>query len=228
MIVNLFASRIHGDLEAFATFNAGIMSEKLLMAAPGKDLEEKSKNFADKPNGSGPFVLTSWSRNNEMILSRNPHCTGRRGPTASRALSRQGARFVIIPDDATRILKLKAGEIDATEFVPFSRVAELKADPKLNMTLFPSSKVIYFNMNNRPTYKDGSKNPMADVKVRQALNYATNKEAMAQVLSYGFGTPSQSFMPMSTPMASGKRPALSLQHRQGEGAAGGSRLRQRL
>jgi peptide/nickel transport system substrate-binding protein len=190
-------------LQALATFNAGIMSEKLLMAAPGANLEEKSKNFADKPIGSGPFVLTSWSRNNEMILTRNPHYW-KAGTDGKPLPYLDKVRFVIIPDDATRILKLKAGEIDATEFVPFSRVAELKADPKLNMTLFPSSKVIYFNVNNRPTYKDGSKNPTADVKVRQALNYATNKEAMAQVLSYGFGTPSQSFMPMSTPMASGK------------------------
>lgn len=190
-------------LQALATFNAGIMSEKLLMAASGANLEEKSKNFADKPIGSGPFVLTSWSRNNEMVLSRNPHYW-KAGTDGKPLPYLDKVRFVIIPDDATRILKLKAGEIDATEFVPFSRVAELKADPKLNMTLFPASKVIYFNLNNRPTFKDGSKNPMADVKVRQALNYATNKEAMIQVLSYGFGTASQSFMPMSTPMASGK------------------------
>jgi peptide/nickel transport system substrate-binding protein len=196
----------HADpsiLQALATFNAGIMPEKLLMAAPGKDLEEKSKNFADHPIGSGPFVLTSWSRNNEMVLSRNPYywklaTDGKPLPYLDKV------RFVIIPDDATRILKLKAGEIDATEFVPFSRVAELKADPKLNMVLFPSSKVIYFNLNDRPTYKDGSKNPTADARVRQALNYATDKQAMIQILSYGFGVPQQSFMPMSTPLAYGK------------------------
>jgi peptide/nickel transport system substrate-binding protein len=190
-------------LQALATFNAGIMSEKLLLAAPGANLEEKSKNFADKPIGSGPFVLTSWSRNNEMILSRNPHYW-KPGTDGKPLPYLDKVRFVIIPDDATRILKLKAGEIDATEFVPFSRVAELKADARLDMVLFPSSKVIYFNLNNRPTFKDGSKNPMSDVRVRQALNYATDKAAMIQVLSYGFGTPSQSFMPMSTPLAYGK------------------------
>jgi peptide/nickel transport system substrate-binding protein len=195
----------HADpsiLQALATFNAGIMPQKLLMAAPGKDLEEKSKNFADHPVGSGPFVLTSWSRNNEMVLSRNPHYW-KPGTDGKPLPYLDKIRFVIIPDDATRILKLKAGEIDATEFVPFSRVAELKADPKLDMTLFPSSKVIYFNLNDRPTYKDGSKNPNADVRVRQALNYATDKQAMIQVLSYGFGVPQQSYMPMSTPLAYG-------------------------
>jgi peptide/nickel transport system substrate-binding protein len=196
----------HADpsiLQALATFNAGIMPEKLLMAAPGNDLAEKSKNFADHPIGSGPFVLTAWSRNTEMVLSRNPYYW-KLGADGKPLPYLDKVRFVIIPDDATRILKLKAGEIDATEFVPFSRVAELKADPKLNMTLFPAAKVIYFNINCHATYKDGSKNPASDVRVRQALNYATDKQAMIQVLSYGFGVPQQSYMPMSTPLAYGK------------------------
>ena len=114
--------------------------------------------------------------------------------------------YVIIPDDATRILKLKAGEIDAAEFMPYSRVAELKADPRLNMVLFPAAKVHYFTLNNRPTLKDGTKNPLSDVRVRQALNYATDKQAMIQVVTYGIGTPQQSFMPMSTPLSYGKGP----------------------
>ena len=43
-------------LEALATFNAGIVPEKLLMAAPGKDLAEKTKNFAERPIAPVP----SW------------------------------------------------------------------------------------------------------------------------------------------------------------------------
>jgi peptide/nickel transport system substrate-binding protein len=195
----------HADpaiLQALATFNAGIVPEKLFMAAPGADVNAKAQSFAEKPIGSGPFMMGSWTRNSEMILVRNPHywkqaADGKKLPYLDRV------RFVIMPDDATRILKLKAGEIDATEFVPFSRVAELKADRKLNMVLFPSAKVVYFNLNNRPTYKDGSKNPLSDVRVRQALNYATDKDGINQVMSYGAGKASASFMPMSTPLASG-------------------------
>jgi len=187
-------------LQALATFNAGIMSEKLVMAAPGNDLEAKSKAFAQRPLGCGPFMLTSWTRNSEMVLSRNPYYW-KQGADGKPLPYLDKIRFLIIPDDTTRILKLKAGEIDGTEFVPFSRVAELKADPKINMVLFPSAKVIYFNLNNRPTFKDGSKNPMADVRVRRALNHATDKEAMIQVLSYGVGTMQQTFMPSSTPYA---------------------------
>ena len=74
------------------------------------------------------------------------------------------------------------------------------------MVLFPAAQVIYFTLNNRPTLKDGSKNPLSDVRVRQALNYATDKQAMIQVLTYGIGTPEQTFMPMSTPLSYSKGP----------------------
>ncbi len=192
-------------IQALATFNAGIMPEKLVMAAPGANLEEKSKNFAEHPIGSGPFVLKSWSRNSEMIMERNKFywniaADGKPLPYLDTL------KFQIIPDDATRILKLRAGELDIAEFVPYSRVAELKSDARLNMMLFPAAQVNYFSLNARPTLKDGSKNPLGDVRVRQALNYATNKQALIQVVSYGTGTPQHSYMPMSTPLAYGPQP----------------------
>ncbi len=187
-------------LQALATFNSGIMPEKLLMAAPGANLDEKSKAFADHPIGSGPFMLKSWQRNTEMVMTRNPYYW-KAGTDGAKLPYLDAIRFVIIPDDATRILKLRAGELDVAEFVPYSRVTELKGDPKLNMVLFPAAQVNYFSFNARPTLKDGSKNPLGDLRVRQALNYATDKDALIQVVTYGTGTPQHSFMPMSTPLS---------------------------
>ena len=192
-------------LQALATFNAGIMPEKLLMAAPGANLDEKSKNFAEHPIGSGPFVLKGWQHNSEMVFARNPYYW-KDGADGQKLPYLDGIKFEIIPDDATRILKLRAGELDIAEFVPYSRVAELKADPKLDMVLFPAAQVNYFAFNDRPELKDGTKNPLADPRVRQALNYATDKEALIQVVSYGTGTPERSFMPMSTPLFYGPQP----------------------
>ena len=192
-------------IQALATFNAGIMPEKLVMATPGADLEEKSKNFADHPIGSGPFVLKSWTRNTEMVMEPNKYYW-QTAPDGKKLPYLDAIKFQIIPDDATRILKLRAGEIDIAEFVPYSRVTELKADSKLNMVLFPAAQVNYFALNARPTLKDGTKNPLGDPRVRQALNYATNKEALIQVVSYGTGTAQHSYMPMSTPLSYGPQP----------------------
>ena len=140
-----------------------------------------------------------------MVLSRNPYYW-KLGDDGKPLPYLDAIKFEIIPDDATRILKLKAGELDVAEFVPYSRVAELKGDPNLNMVLFPAAQVNYFTTNDRPTLKDGTKNPLADVRVRQALNYATDKEALIQVVSYGTGTPMNSFMPMATPLSYGPAP----------------------
>ncbi len=192
-------------LQALATFNAGIMPEKLLEASSGATLEDKSKSFAEHPVGSGPFTLKSWTHGSEMVLARNPYYW-KPGADGKPLPYLDAVRFEIIPDDATRILKLKAGGIDVAEFVPYSRVAELKGDSSLDMVLFPAAQVNYFTFNDRPALKDGSKNPLADLRVREALNYATDKDALIQVVSYGTGTPQRSFMPMSTPLSYGPAP----------------------
>ena len=60
-------------LQALATFNAGIVPSKLIMAEPGTTLDDKSKSFAQHPIGSGPFTMKSWNRNSEMVMTRNPY-----------------------------------------------------------------------------------------------------------------------------------------------------------
>ena len=102
-----------------------------------------------------------------MTLKRNPYYW-KQGEDGKPLPYLDELEFQIIPDDATRLLKLKAGEIDGTEFVPYSRVQELKSDPNLRMELWPSTRVAYLTMNVRPTLKDGKPNPLSNVKVRQA------------------------------------------------------------
>lgn len=184
---------------ALATFNAAIMPQKLFTAAPGRNDAEKAKAFAEKPIGSGPFVLSEWKRGSYMVLKRNPYYW-KKGEDGKALPYLDSVRFEIIPDDNTRILKLQAGELQGAEFIPLSRVAELKRNPNLNMTLFPSTKVSSIFMNNRPTLNNGTVNPLSDVRVRQALNYATNKEALIQVVTYGTGKVMKSYMSSTTPL----------------------------
>src|SRR5258708_7598654 len=210
-----FLDPVHTAQNADIWISLNLYDTLLLASADGKSTEpglaaahkvsDDGKTLTAHPIGSGPFVLTSWKRNAEMVMSRNPYYW-KPGVDGKPLPYLDAVKFVIIPDDATRILKLKAGEIDAAEFVPYSRVTELKGDPKLNMVLFPAAQVNYFTLNTRPTLKDGTKNPLNDVRVRQALNYATDKDALIQVVSYGAGTPQKSFMPMSTPLAFGEGP----------------------
>ena len=190
-------------LPALATFNSGIMPQKLFEAAAGATPDDKAKAFAEKPIGTGPFMLTAWQRGVSMTLKRNPHhwkmaADGKALPYLDEL------EFQILPDDSTRLLKLKAGELDGAEFIPYARVKELQADSNLRMELWPSTRVAYLTFFCGATLKDGKPNPLSNPKVRQALNYAVNKDAVIQIVTLGLGKPMRSFMSSTTPLFAGQ------------------------
>jgi peptide/nickel transport system substrate-binding protein len=184
---------------ALATFNSAILPKKLYGTAKGSDEKAKAKAFAEKPIGTGPFLMSEWRRGSSMTLKRNPNYW-RKGSDGRALPYLDTVRFEIVPDDNARILKLQSGELDGAEFIPFARVAELQADPKLNMKLFPSTRVNFIVINNRPKLNDGTDNPLSNLKLRQALNYATDKAALIKLVSFGLGKPMRSYLSSSTPL----------------------------
>lgn len=191
-------------LPALTVFNSAILPQAAFEAAAGATDAEKAQAFSEAPIGSGPFVLESWDRGSAMRLVRNEHYwdVGEDGEPLPYL---DGVTFEVIPDDATRILRLQSGEIDGAELIPFARVAELQATPGLRMELFPSTRVEYVTLNVR-TEIEGEVNPLADPLVREAMNLAANKEAIVQVVTFGVGTPMTSFMSSATPLAAGDGP----------------------
>ncbi len=186
-------------LPALAMFNTGILPKKPYEATPGADDHAKAKAFAEKTLGTGPFMMTAWTRGQKMTFKRNPHYWGKDKDGVALPYLDE-IEFQIIPDDATRMLKLKAGEVHGSEFIPFSRVKEMQADANLRMELWPSTAVWYVVLMCKDTLKGGAKNPLADKKVRQALNYAVNKDAIIAITTQGLGKPLQSFMSSVTPL----------------------------
>jgi len=73
------------------------------------------------------------------------------------------------------------------------------------MELYPSTRVQYITLNVRPEIA-GKANPLSDPKVREAMNYAANKMAIIQTVTYGVGSPMQSFMSSATPLATAGGP----------------------
>ena len=189
-------------LPVLATFNTAIFPSEKFMATAGATLDDKAKTFAEHPIGTGPFMITDWQRGVVMKLARNPY-HWRMAPDGKPFPYLDALEFQIIPDDATRLLKLKAGELNGSEFIPYARVAELKADATLDMQLWPSTKINYLTMMVRPKLKDGSDNPLSNPKVRQALNYAVNKSALITITTRGLGKPMTSMMSTATPLHDG-------------------------
>lgn len=189
-----------------ATFNTGIVSKAAFeKAAGGSDQEKAKAYFEGTPVTSGPFTMKSRVAGSSMSFARNPNYW-RTGEDGKPLPYLDEVDFVVIPDDATRILKLQAGEVDVAEFIPFARVGELRGDTNLKMELFPSTRIIYAPINTRDTRKDGSKNPLADVKVRQALNYATDKSMLLKLVTFDTGKPMTSLMSAATQLHYGPEP----------------------
>ena len=189
-------------LAALTVFNTAILPKKAFEAEAGATDADKAKTFAEHPVGSGPFVLKSWERGSTMQLVKNEHYWDM-GEDGKPLPYLDGITFELLPDDATRILKLQSGEIDGAELIPYARVDELKKADGVNMELFPSTRVADVIMNVRPKIGD-KENPLSNEKVRQAMNFAANKDAIIQIVTHGVGTPMSSYMSSATPLHTGE------------------------
>ncbi len=161
-------------LSILALFAAAILPE----AAVTGDYDA----FSQKPIGAGAFRLVDWRRGDRIILEENEHYWEAEVPELA------GVEWIYIPNDNTRILQLQAGEIDAMIFVPFNRINELGTDPNINVHLDPSSRMDHILINH-------SRDPLSDVRVREALAKAIDIEAIIEAVTFGHGTPANSYIP---------------------------------
>ncbi len=149
--------------------NLAMFSASIL---PAKLVEAQGEAFFEKPVGSGPFSLSSWARGQKMELAKNPHYWEKGKPAID------GATLEIVPEDNSRVLKLKAGELDAIIEVPFNQAAALKSDASVKVGLAPVFRIDMVQINT-------TKKPFDDVRVRQAMNYAIDKEALVKGVFHG-------------------------------------------
>lgn len=130
----------------------------------------------DHPVGTGPFALKEWIRGDRIVLVRNPTYWKAGRPYLDQIILK------IIPDGGTRVLALKAGEVDYSYyyFFPPSRIREIQNEGKLQLReqAVPQDKVLIWNLR-RP--------PFDNVLVRQALLHATDREYIRKVVYHGLG-----------------------------------------
>jgi ABC-type transport system substrate-binding protein len=125
------------------------------------------------PIGTGPFIFKEWVPGNRVVVVRNDNYWGM-SPTLSEVT------FRVIPDDASRVVALEKGEVHVAVHIPPSDIPRLKGNPKINIMTTPSVRTIYIGLN-------CLKEPFTDKRIRQALNYAVNKEAILEHVLGGAG-----------------------------------------
>jgi peptide/nickel transport system substrate-binding protein len=162
-------------LATLAMPGISILSEKAVTAA-GEEA------YGEKPMASGAFGLVEWRRGDRVILKKNPNFW-----EADR-VKLDGVEWISVVDDNTRMLKLQAGEIDCSIFVPFSKVAELKKDANLNITLDTSTREDHLLINHE-------KGALGKKEVREALDHAIDKQAIVDTVTFGVGKVARSYVP---------------------------------
>ncbi|MET3290005.1 UNVERIFIED_CONTAM: peptide/nickel transport system substrate-binding protein [Brevibacillus sp. OAP136] len=162
-------------LSSLALFSSSIVSEKAV--------KDKGKDFlSSNEMGTGPFRLAEWQRGQKVALEKNPDYWQQGKPYLD------GVELVQVPEDTTRMLQLRAGEIDIASNVPFNSLEELKTDPNLNVMAVQQSRIDVLTINN-------TREPFQDVKVRQAINYAIDKDAIIKNVLLGNGEAATSYLP---------------------------------
>ena len=93
----------------------------------------------------------------------------------------------IIPDDTTRTMMLKTGELDVAERISPFELERLSKDDKIKIQITPSTNTVFLGLNCQSEI-------LKDVRVRQALNYAIDREAICRNILKGLAQPGTSFL----------------------------------
>ncbi|MEW2915617.1 ABC transporter substrate-binding protein [Ruegeria sp. ANG10] len=161
-----------------------------------QDFEGGEITFATtNVNGTGPYKLVSREPDVKTVMERNEDYWGRdEFPMAISEII-----YTPIQNDATRVAAMLSGEVNFLQDMPVQDLDRVNAVDGLVVKQAPQNRVIFFGMNQggddiEADNVDG-KNPLADVRVRQAMSKAINRDAIKQVVMRGQSQPAGMIAP---------------------------------
>lgn len=131
--------------------------------------EVGAEGFASKPIGTGPFKFVEWVKDEQMVFEANRDYWGG-SPKIKTVI------FKPIPENATRIAALETGDVDLITDVPPDYVDQTPEG--VEIVTVPGTRAFYLGMN-------VNMEPFDDVRVRQAMNYAVDVEAIIESVLNG-------------------------------------------
>ena len=135
------------------------------------------------PTGTGPFVFSSWTVKQKVVLLRNDHYWGKKSRLK---------QLVIVPisDNSARLQALQTGEVNAMDLLQPQDVAKVQDDSKLTTKSRPPFNVAYVTINQKHA-------PFDKLSVRQAVAYGLNRQAVVNTFYAGRAQVANEFMPPS-------------------------------
>lgn len=146
-----------------------------------KALEEYGNEIMYHPTGTGPYVFKEWVAGDHTTMLRNEEYWGEKPSVDSFTIKE-------VPEAGSRTAMLQTGEADMIYPTPADQIEVIDKIDDVNVNTTDSNIMRYVTLNmNLPELKD--------VKVRQAMNYAIDKEAYVQLMYSGYGVPASSIVP---------------------------------
>lgn len=143
-----------------------------------KSLEDYGEDISTHPVGTGAFKFVEWKTGEELVLERNTDYF-KGAPAVEKVY------FRVVPEDATRALLLQSGQADVALRLPVTETDRLESDPNVTIQKGDTVMTMYVALNN-------SKGVLQDEKVRQAMNYAVDKDVIVNDILGGMATVSDS------------------------------------
>lgn len=161
-----------------------------------QDFANQDSNFAVlNTNGTGAFVLVSREPDSRTVMRRNDDYWG----IDQFPMEVTEIVYTPIQSPATRVAAVVSGEIDLMQDVPVQDLAQLSETPGVRVNTGPQNRVIFYGLNVGDDdlqwdTVEGA-NPLADKRVRQAMNMAINRSALQRVVMRGQSQPTGVIMP---------------------------------
>lgn len=172
-----------GFIRRLAMNNTMMVCPSLIKAAGGN-----KAGLALKSCGTGPYIQEEFNPSEKFVVKKNPNYRIKGLPKLD------GITFIPVPENSTRAAMIRTGEADFITTVPLEQIKSLEADETLNVTAIPSIMQKHLDLNN--FFK-----PFSDKRVRQAINYAINKDALVKVAYNGYAVPQYGILASQYPGA---------------------------
>lgn len=196
-----FAANIFSQMESYKVVDANTFEIKLKKVFPGfieqltsygaggiaspTAVKKFGKDYFKNPVGTGAFVLSEWKKDDQLIFKGNKNYWNG-APKVAQLIVRT------IPESTTQLAELKSGGINVTFYgLNDNDMVEAAKDTNVTVKSLPalSSYNVHFRM---------WKKPFSDLRLRQAVAYAVNKENIAKFVLQGHAAPATGVMPKAS------------------------------
>jgi peptide/nickel transport system substrate-binding protein len=160
--------------QPFSPFLAALFDWSGFVVSPTA-VQKWGEDYGLHPVGTGPFKLVEYAKDQQTVVERNPAYWEAGLPQLDRITFRP------IPVDSTRLTELRTGGVHIAEDMPLQDVARLRTMPGVVLSVKNGFRFEYFHF-------VSDKGPYGtNKKLRQAVNYAINREAILQGAFFGVG-----------------------------------------